>query len=309
VKKAIVKPMVARLRYWLDEFDEDRSKPAEVPFDNGYEYLRYAFCDLMTDAVCRRKPMYVWGVLRGTALARVLGIRRVSVIEFGVAGGGGLLSLERIARHAQERIGVVIDVYGFDTGTGLPKPKDYRDQPNMWFEGQLPMNRELVEGQLRGASLRIGLVRDTVPQFVTELEQGLGAPVAFVSFDLDLYSSTCDALKLFSAKTQCLLPRVMCYFDDILGHTYNEFAGERLAINEFNASQGLRKLSPIFGLRYFAPRAVHEAKYWDCFYLAHIFDHPLYNTLDSISKGVYMDHDGRAHGLPVNSNWRDQVRS
>src|SRR3972149_1664776 len=45
----------------------------------------------------KERPWYAWGVLCGVDLAQSLGIDRVSVIEFGVAGGRGLISLERIA--------------------------------------------------------------------------------------------------------------------------------------------------------------------------------------------------------------------
>ena len=48
------------------------------------------------------------------------------MLEFGVAGGAGLLSLERIAELVEGLTGVEIEVHGFDTGTGLPAPKDYR---------------------------------------------------------------------------------------------------------------------------------------------------------------------------------------
>jgi len=54
-------------------------------------------------------------------------MHRVSVLEFGVAGGQGLLTLERIAVRVEEMINIGIDVYAFDTGdgsyqaTGLPR--------------------------------------------------------------------------------------------------------------------------------------------------------------------------------------------
>jgi len=260
----------------------------EVPFDNTYDWLGYAFQELMKDPLCARRPMYVWGVLQGTALARVLGVSRVSALEFGVAGGGGLLSLEHIADEVGARIGIEIEVVGFDTATGMPRPEDYRDQPNMWFEGQLPMNQERVKSLIRRASLRLGPVRTTVPAF---LEDDC-APIAFISFDLDLYSSTRDALTVFLASHERLLPRVFCYFDDIIGHTYNDFAGERLALSEFNDGNRMRKLSPAYGIRHFVPRRFLHDAYWDSFYYAHLFDHPLYNRPDSFNKAVYMDEHG-----------------
>jgi hypothetical protein len=45
-----------------------------------------------------------------------------------------------------------------------------------------------------------------------------------------------NALALFEADHRLLLPRVRCYFDDILGFTFGDHVGERLAISEFNES-------------------------------------------------------------------------
>ena len=147
-----------------------------VPFDNTYDWPNHTFSEPLKDEHCAAKPMYVWGVVQGAALAKVLGIGRISVIEFGVAGGHGLVALENIAEAVELRTGVGIDVIGFDTGTGLPKPEDVRDQPNMWFDGQLPMNREKLEAKLRKARLYLGHVKDTVTEFASSSP----APVAFV---------------------------------------------------------------------------------------------------------------------------------
>ena len=61
-------------------------------------------------------------MLHGAALAKKLGHRRVSVLEFGVAGGRGLIDLEYHAREVSRELEIEIDVYGFDTGSGLPAP-------------------------------------------------------------------------------------------------------------------------------------------------------------------------------------------
>ena len=275
-----------------------------VPFDNTYPWLGYAFQQLMKDGGAT-KPMYTWGTIQAAGLAKVLKIPRISVIEFGVAGGAGLIALEHVAERVEQLTDVAIDVYGFDTGTGLPKPRDFRDQPNMWFEGQLPMNRSRLETSLSRASLRIGLVSDTVPELLSQKP----APIGFVSFDLDLYSSTTDALSLYNAAYDYLLPRVVSYFDDILGHTYNDFSGERLAIAEFNDVNEWRKLSPVRGLRYFVPVRHRHHAFWDGMYLAHFFQHPLYGELDSLRKAVYTDEHGIDLRLPADSGWRSRVPS
>jgi hypothetical protein len=250
---------------------------SEVPFDNFYPWLNYTFQELMKDPKAQRLP-YVWGVIQAAALAKVLKIPRMSVIEFGVAGGNGLLILERIAESVELRTGVGISVFGFDTGHGLPKPQDWRDHPNIWAEGQLPMRREVLESRLKRASLRLGLVRDTVSSFLDEKP----APIGFVSIDLDYYSSTRDALTILNAGNEQLLPRVVCYFDDIMGMSFNDFAGERLAIHEFNESNRMSKLSPIYGLRYLVPRRYRHWGGWESLYFAHLFKHPMYSVQDRV---------------------------
>jgi len=262
--------------------------------------LNYAFLKIMRNGKCADKPMYVWGILQAAALAKVLGFGRISVVEFGVAGGFGLLSAE-VTAHSVERLAdIEIDIYGFDTGVGLPKPVDIRDQPNMWFEGQLPMDKPKLECALTKAKLVIGPVSETLPSFI-----GLNpAPIGFVSIDVDLYSSTVDALSVFRADHDRLLPRVITYFDDIDGHTYNEFCGERLAINEFNSSSSARKICPIHGLRYFLPRNQFQELWVDGMYWAHLFEHPLYSRLDSYNKPVRSDITGTDLRVRPDSAWR-----
>jgi hypothetical protein len=259
-----------------------------VPFDNLYPWLNYTFSNLLKLNKSAYRPQYVWGVAQGAALAKVLGLPKVSVIEFGVAGGFGLLALERISEAIERRIGIGIDVFGFDSGVGLPKPEDFRDQPNMWFEGQLPMDKAKLEPRLHRAKLCLGPVKETVPAFIA----GNPAPVAFISFDLDLYSSTRDALLIFKSNYAYLLPRVVSYFDDICGYTYNEYCGERAAITEFNSSNSSRKICPIHGLRYFIPRFARGDLWPDGMYLSHFFEHPLYNRPDTLTRCVSLDIDG-----------------
>ena len=271
-----------------------------VSFDNMYPWLNYTFSELLQNKRCAQKPMYAWGVMQGAALAKVLGLSRVSVIEFGVAGGHGLLALETISEVIERKTNIGIDVFGFDTGIGLPNPKDFRDQPNMWFEGQLPMDRAKLEPNLGRAKLCLGPVKETIPPFIA----GNPAPIAFVSFDLDLYSSTRDALLLFKSDYAYLLPRVVCYFDDISGYTYNDYCGERAAIAEFNSSNDPRKICPIYGLRYFIPRFARHDLWPDEMYFAHFFEHPLYGTPDSLNKPIVMDVDGTLLWSPSKCNGR-----
>src|SRR5262245_35619699 len=213
----------------------------------AYAELNKALLRLISAAPNVLRPSYTWGVLQGAHLAGALGIGRISVIEFGVAGGNGLVALELAAEKTQVLLGVQIDVHGFDTGRGLPCPVDYRDHPNIYMESTFRMDEETLRLRLRSTQLHVGLIKETIPRFLASGP----SPIAFISFDLDYYSSTVDALGVLQADAARLLPRVHCYFDDIMGLTCSEWAGERLAINEFNEHQSRRKISSIFGLKYF----------------------------------------------------------
>jgi hypothetical protein len=280
LKKVIRKAVVAA-RKWLMEDGNSGRKPATLPRDKvTYDWLnRTLFPWILAEGGSAFRPSYVWGVLQGVHLAEALGISRVSVIEFGVAGGKGLISLEKIAQKVESVYGVEIDVYGFDTGVGLPKPKDYRDLPNLYSEGRHSMDIEKLRERLKRAQLVLGLVENTIADFI----RSAPSPVAFVSIDLDLYSSTVHALRLLDAEQDLLLPRIHCYFDDIIGFNFCEYNGERLAIADFNASHEMRKIAPIYALRYFLP-PLHGKEAWtEGFFLAHIFDHDLYGHFGGLA--------------------------
>jgi hypothetical protein len=276
--KRAIRGTLHRLQRWLADDPAERSN-LTLPFDNRYDWLSQAFGVVGRDPIAARRPAYVWGVLQGAALARVLGYDQISVIEFGVAGGAGLISMERIAEATERLVGISIDVYGFDTGIGIPKSMDYRDCPNIWLNGQFPMDSEGLRARLNRAKLVLGRVEETVPAFSAEK----CAPVAFVSFDLDLYTATRSAFQIFDSPFDRLLPRVVCYFDDIIGLTYSEFNGERLAINEFNSEHGRRKVSPLYGLRCFLPFDP-QGSWPELLYFAHFFDHPRYCDPDELRK-------------------------
>jgi hypothetical protein len=287
--KPVLKAAMQRLRAYAIAWErEDRERDQERAEKlRNYDEDAYAYPwlnDQMTKALrlggASFRPHFTWGVLHAAHLARAIGVPRISVIEFGVAGGNGLVSLERIAGHVESVLGVGIDVYGFDTGTGLPKPVDYRDLPNLWRESAFSMDVARLTDRLKKARLILGRVEDTLRGFVASGP----APVGFISFDLDYYSSTVHALVLLASQDAILLPRVHCYFDDIMAFTYSEFTGERLAIAEFNAKHEMRKLAPIHGLRYYVPPAYAHASWTEQFYLAHLFDHQLYNHHDGLQR-------------------------
>jgi hypothetical protein len=279
VVKRVLRKIIRATRTWLKE---ETPLPDLTRYRIGeytYDWLGAAFVTIMRDPECARRPAYVWGTLQGAGLARTLGIPSVSVIEFGVAWGRGLLALEQIGARVSEMSGVQVDVVGFDTGIGLTVPIDHRDVQNLLWAGRFPMDVEALRKQLTTASLVLGPIAETLPIFL----DGRPARIAFVSVDVDLYSSAVDCLRLFEADPSLLLPRVYCYFDDIHGYTYADCNGERLAITEFNASHPRQQICKIHGLKFFVPKAAREAKWVECFYIAHSFDHELYAQRTALS--------------------------
>jgi hypothetical protein len=286
---------------WLiNKFNDWRAEPTPLDssFDSGgraYPYLNFILMQLIKRNKGSLRPHYTWGVLHGAYLGKVLGIPRITVIEFGVAGGNGLLALEEAAIQIEAILGLSIDVFGFDSGSGLPKPTDYRDLPNLFAQGAYPIDLDKLKACLTKAEVIIGLVEETVPEFMAKGP----APVGFIAFDLDFYSATKAALQLLEADYACLMPRIPCYFDDITGFSHSDFTGERLAIAEFNQSHTMRKISPIYCLRHYVPKKYRETLWPEKFFMAHFFHHPLYVSPDgSFLQDVHRIHTDFKENVP-----------
>lgn len=234
-----------------------------------------SFLDRMSiDSLPRTE--FAYSLYYAAMQAKMLGTKRISAIEFGVAGGNGLLLIEKYAEEVAKLTGVEIEVYGFDTAEGMPSALDHRDLPYIWEKGFFKMDFTALSKRLKKAKLVIGNVSDTVGSFVSEYKP---APIGFISFDLDYYSSTVSAFKLFDNDNQNFLPRVYCFFDDCIGddwELHSEFSGELLAIEEFNAANEGKKMGKIYGLKH--KRQIY-APWNDELFILHIFDHPKYNVL------------------------------
>ena len=220
---------------------------------------------------------YAYLVYQAAQLAQKLGEPRVSVIEFGVAGGNGLVAMEQHAEQVEKIFNVKIEVYGFDTTEGLPAPVDYRDLPYHWKGGFFHMDLPLLKSKLKRSQLVIGDTRETTHAFTQQFNP---APIGAVSFDLDYYSSTVAALKILESSDKYLLPRIFVYFDDVIGREtelYNDFTGVRLAIHEFNRDHESRKLSPLYYLTAMDPATAWHHYMWSF----HAFSHPRYGQFVS----------------------------
>jgi hypothetical protein len=224
------------------------------------------------------RPHYAFLVYNAARLAKKLGHQRISVIEYGVAGGQGLLVLEKYAAKVEELFQVKIDVYGFDAGGGLPPPRDYRDLPYHWKTGMFRMDEKKLREKLQRATLVVGNIEDTSKTF---FEQFNPAPIGALIHDFDFYSSTKTALEMLHASPSYYLPRVFCYFDDTIGtdtELYNDYTGERLAVNEFNEeNRDIKLAQPYCFLSVAGPVWHHQI--WVC----HFFKHAEYNTFVSLN--------------------------
>lgn len=217
------------------------------------------------------RQQYAFPILFAADAAKRLGLSRITILEFGVASGAGLMNMCELARRTEAETGIVIDVVGFDTGSGMPAAVDYRDMPEYFQEGDFPMDFEALKRALPGrARLVIGDVETTIPDFLASLPAD--APVAFVSVDVDYYSSAVKTLKVLDGRPEQYLPIVPVYLDDVGMDGANPWNGELLAVSEFNDAHPLRKIAP-FNL--LASKRIFKNAQWICrMFAAHIHDHP-----------------------------------
>ncbi|MBV8800505.1 MAG: hypothetical protein JO208_11950 [Alphaproteobacteria bacterium] len=221
------------------------------------------------DLVVRQQ--YAFPILYAADAARKYGYDSITVVEFGVAGGAGLLNMCRIAERTKAATGIEIRVVGFDTGRGMPPAIDYRDLPEHFQQGDFPMDVAKLRAALPAfAELIIGDVQETVPRFLAGLSGQ--SPLGFVAIDVDYYSSARACLGILNGPATTYLPLVPVYLDDIGVDGSNAWTGELLAVNEFNADQAFRKIAPFTLLR---SRRIFKNPQWiDRMFAAHIHDHP-----------------------------------
>jgi hypothetical protein len=218
-------------------------------------------------------PQYLYGLLCAVRTALAVGEKKITAIEFGVAGGNGLVAMEKHAKIVEKQFDVSIDIVGFDTSSGLPRRNDPRDCPFALQGGDFPMDIEKLKARLNRASLRIGDVRDTIRSFTAEDF----SPIGFVSNDFDLYTSTRNSLGLFHLEAERMLPRVSMYFDDLIGYPYSTIGAEWAAIKEFNTISQDRQIGQIYGLKHHVGRKYRFAKWPEMFFELHVYDHDSYN--------------------------------
>jgi hypothetical protein len=202
-------------------------------------------------------PKYGMHLLYALWQAKLCGYNKITALEFGVAHGTGLKALESYAKIFGAEYDIQVEVFGFDTGAGLPSPRDYRDHPEIWQAGEF-------RGMLGQNNIIYGDVANTIDQFVNNWGD---SKLAFVSLDLDFYSSTTSALKIFQMPPDRYVPAVMTHLDDTNTQlTMNPWCGAELAVIEFNQHNQFRKFE-------------QKHRCWNLhnLYVLHVLDHPVRN--------------------------------
>ncbi|MCR4617787.1 MAG: CBS domain-containing protein [Lachnospiraceae bacterium] len=222
---------------------------------------------------------YAYCIYNAAFEAKALGYKSISVLEFGVAGGNGLISCEFHAKEVEKLFGVKIEIYGFDSGVGLPNDNmGYKDMIHIWPGGSYKMNREKLENRLERAKLIIGRIEETAKDFVDNYNH---APIGCILVDVDRYSSTVPIMKMIEGNDESFLPRVQMYFDDVIDGY--EFQGENLAIKEFNERNEYLKISP--------ERGYLSTDYKKKIKMCHRFKHKKYNLQTMMFDGIELNQN------------------
>ncbi len=223
------------------------------------------------------RPHNAYSLYEAVRRSRRFGLRQLTVVECGVASGAGLLNLCRIAEQVTRTTGVQFQIFGFDSGKGMPPPIDYRDHPELYWEGNYPMDPAKLAAALpANARLVLGSLSETIPEFVASLKPE--SPIGYVVLDVDYYSSTVDALHLLDGPPDCYLPTTLVFVDDMDLESHNAWCGARLAVREFNDARTLRKIEHDDFLVH--RRIFKHPKWLSQMHQLHVLDHPLRNDLE-----------------------------
>src|SRR3954452_7553904 len=192
----LLRSLLKRRDFWHRLAVERLTEPVHL---NLMSLLAAAFgrtrAKIAFDVIVRQQHAY--GLLHAAELAHAHGARRVTVVELGVGVGTGLLNLCELSDRVERTTGIGFDVVGFDTGTGMPAPVDHRDHPELYETGWFGVDADALRARLpANARLILGDLDETVDEFVAGMDPA--APLGFATLDVDYYSSSVSALRLFT---------------------------------------------------------------------------------------------------------------
>jgi hypothetical protein len=278
---------VIRPRSWSARLAERLTEPLHLNILSAFVKV-FGSYTMKIDFDLIRPRHYAFAILEAARFAQQQEVSALTIIEFGVATGQGLLAMCDIARQVSRETGIQFSVIGFDTGCGMPPPVDYRDHPDLYQAGDFPMNQEeLVHKLPTNARLILGDIKHTVPNFLAEVAPA--QPIGFAAIDVDYYSSAVEALKIFSGPDPTkYLPQTLLYLDDIVLPSHSRFTGELLAVDEFNQAHRMRKIDKYRFLRY--QRIFKQPRWISQIFLLHVLDHPIMNRATGRQPKIYADH-------------------
>jgi hypothetical protein len=220
-----------------------------------------------------RIPHYAFGIYEAALRAKELNFSKITVIEFGVANGRGLLAMVKYADKIAAALNIEIQVIGFDSGEGMPKHEGYKDHPELYVQGDFPMQDPTNLRKLLPDTARLiiaNLNSDDWTKYVAE-----DAPIGFISVDVDYYSSTINLFKhLHTIEVNKILPNALFYLDDVYLDNHNPYQGELLAMNEFNQASTVRKFDPYY-IKLKQKQKFYNEPWLSQIYQFHSFDHPI----------------------------------
>jgi hypothetical protein len=222
------------------------------------------------DLILRQHNAY--SILSCAEVAKKMGINKVTLIEFGVASGSGLVNMAKIAGKVSQRTGVLFKIYGFDTGEGLTDPKGFKDYPSAFKKGDYPTNIELLKKKLpKNVELVLGDVKDTIEPFLKNFDATY--PIGYIVLDLDLFSSSLCALAVLKGKSESYYPTLHLYADDIDEFGHSVYCGEEAAISKFNSTNSMVKIERNVFLK--NERVFRKQKWLDKMFKVQVFEHPM----------------------------------
>lgn len=262
-------------RIWSKIYKQRLTEPLHLNVFSFFIFLFGSFRKKVEyDLILR--PYSAFGILQAADKAKEIGLKKITVIEFGVANGAGLMNMIEISKKVTKTTGVEIQIFGFDTAKGMPEPIDFKDHPEYYNTGDYPMNKELLLEKINGeAKIIFGPIKENLDDFKKEIS--FEAPIGFISIDVDYYSSTKDIFKLLTFEAQYFLPLTYLYFDDISLPHHNSKCGELLAIKEYNEEFDLRNIE--YHSFLVNERIFKNADWIKQIYYFHLLDHDYRSNL------------------------------
>ena len=255
------------IRIWKRIYIERLGEPIIYNIVSLFYLLFGSFLKKIEYDLVPRHP-YAFGVNLAFQNAAQEKLKKILIIEFGVASGGGLFNLAYIASKLSKIYNIDYEVIGFDTGKGMPPPVDYKDHPEKYRAGDFPP-LDLIRKKLpKKTKIYYGEIEETVNLIKNYNEKDV--KIGFVAVDVDYYTSTVSCLKSLRFEESMYLSSTVLYFDDIYNIDHNEFCGELLAINEFNQTNNFRKICKMTQLKDW--RIFKNAVWLDQMYFLHVLD-------------------------------------